>query len=137
MAVLMGAQHSTTKANTNLCEACGVIFKRRRVDKALGAPAPKTLHQSLRDVSLAARQCCHLCHLKLDLLTDAAKKNLDGCERIRYGFRESKVGDGVAFDYYYPRPQPGSEEYLQKSVVMKDATGKQKGQRAFLAFGMR
>ena len=86
---------------SQLCPSCTSIFKGQRVEKEAGSdPAPRVLDQFLQDVERAAQEGCHLCHLLLESLTKTERQNLEGCEKIAYGYWQHGLGDGIAFDFF-------------------------------------
>ena len=87
--------------------------------KAGPDPAPRVLDQSLQGVEGAAQEGCHLCHLLLETLTKADRQDLEGCEKIAYGYWKHWIGDGIAFDLYYPVPSAHSKEYLTTSILLQ------------------
>lgn len=109
---------------SQLCPSCTSIFQGQRVEKEAGEdPAPQVLDQSLQDVERAAQEGCHLCHLLLKSLTKAERQTLEGCGKIAYGYWKHGLGDGIAFDFYYPVPGRGSAEYLTKSIFVQPEEG--------------
>ena len=109
---------------SQLCPSCTSIFEGQRVEKEIGPyPAPRVLDQSLQDVEGAAKKGCHLCHLLLESLTKAERQNLEGCEKIAYGYWQYRFGDGIAFDFYYPVSGTDSKEYLTKSILVQPEEG--------------
>ena len=104
--------------------SCTSISQRQRLEKEAGEdPASRFLDQSLQDVERAAQEGCHLCHLLLESLTKTERQNLEGCGKIAYGYWQHGLGDGIAFDFYYPVPGTGSAEYLTKSILVQPEEG--------------
>ena len=109
---------------SQLCPSCTSIFEGERVEKEAGDDrALQVLDQSLQDMEDAAQEGCHLCHLLLESLTKAERQKLEGCEVIAYGYWPHGLGDGIAFDFYYPGAGTGSTEYLTKSIFVQPEEG--------------
>ena len=63
------------------------IFEGDRAEKEAGpCPASRVLDKSLQGVEGAAQEGCHLCHLLSETLTKAERQDLEGCEKIAYGY---------------------------------------------------
>ena len=109
---------------SQLCPSCTSIFEGDRAEKEAGPyPAPRVLDKSLQGVEGAAQEGCHLCHLLLETLTKADRQDLEGCEKIAYGYWKHGLGDGIAFDFYYMVPGALSKEYLTKSILLQPEEG--------------
>ena len=109
---------------SQLCPSCTSIFEGQRAEKKAGPyPAPRVLDQSLQDVERAAQEGCHLCHLLLESLTKTERQTLEGCEKIACGYWQHAIGDGIAFDFYYPAPGTNATEYLTKSILVQPEEG--------------
>ena len=109
---------------SQLCPSCTSIFVGQRAEKEVGPyPAPRILDQSLQDVEEAAQKGCHLCHLLSESLTKTERENLESCEKIAYGYWQHWIGDGIAFDFYYPEPGRSSKDYLTKSILVQPEQG--------------
>ena len=109
---------------SQLCPSCMSIFEGQRAEKEVGPyPAPRVLDQSLQDVEGAAQKGCHLCHLLLESLTKTERQSLEGCEKIAYGYWQHGLGDGIAFDFYYPVSGTDAKEYLTKSILVQPEEG--------------
>ena len=123
----MGQEESAPSGSqrlSQLCPSCTSIFEGDRAEKELGpAPAPRVLDQSLQGVEGAAQGGCHLCHLLLESLTKSERQDLEGCEKIAYGYWQYRLGDGIAFDFYYPSPVTDSKKYLTKSIIVQPEKG--------------
>ena len=109
---------------SQLCLSCTSIFEGQRVEKEVGPyPAPQVLDQSLQGVEEASQKGCHLCRLLLESLTKPERESLEGCEKIAYGYWQHGLGDGIAFDFYYPKPGTDAKEYLTKSILVQPEEG--------------
>ena len=109
---------------SRLCSSCTSIFEGDRAEKEAGpCPAPRVLDKSLQGVKGAAQEGCHLYHLLLETLTKAERQDLEGCEKIAYGYWKVGLDDGIAFDFYCPVPGTQSNEGLTKSILMEPEKG--------------
>ena len=81
------------------------------------------MDKSLKGVEGAAQEGCHPYYLLLETLTKAERQDLEGCENIAYGYWKHGLGDGIAFDFYYPMPGTQSKEYLTKSILVQPEKG--------------
>jgi hypothetical protein len=114
---------SPSNGDSRLCQACRSIFQGQRKDKPLGVTATHPFPQTLQELQSSAEQGCHLCYIRWHDLPPADRKALEGCSRVTFGFWQSSIGDGIAFEYFYSRPQ-GGKSCLTKSVLIKPAEGK-------------
>ena len=95
-----------------LCQTCQSIFTGQRKDKAPGAPTEADLNQTWDELELSAQQGCQLCWLRFNQVSDNEKTTLSRDQSIRYGYWESRVGNGIAFDY----TRLGGEKPLTHSI---------------------
>jgi len=124
---LSGAIHGPAQnVNANLCPVCQRLFTGSRVDKALGVTATAVLPQNFFQFEQSVRRGCQLCQLRWSHLTPEERVELreGGCNKITYGFWESRVGDGVAFEYWLEHKFGGAKPWLSKSVLMKAKAGR-------------
>lgn len=104
-------------------KTCRSIFQGNRKTMPLGVTAPHPLNQTLKELQSSAENGCHLCFLRWHDLSPAERLALTGCEKVTFGFWESRVGDGIAFDYFYAQPQGKPKLCLTKSVLFKPVDG--------------
>jgi hypothetical protein len=111
--------------NPNLCAVCQNLFKGRRIDKELGVTATAVLGQDFCQLEKSVRIGCQLCQLRWNQLTPEQRVDLKECRKVTYGFWESRVGDGVAFEYWLDEKFGGIKPWLTKSVLIKAKAGMQ------------
>lgn len=105
--------------NCNLCGTCRCITQGRRKDKSLGVTATHLFAQTTQELALSAEHGCHLCYIRWQDLTIDDRKALEGCSKVTFGFWQSSVGDGVAFEYVYPKLPKEGKPCLMKSLRIK------------------
>jgi len=91
---------SSDAQNPNLCAVYQNLFRGCRIDKELGVTATAVLGQDFRQLEESVRIGCQLCQLRWSQLTPEQRVELKECRKVSYGFWESRVGDGVAFEYW-------------------------------------
>ena len=110
---------------SQLCSLCASIFTGDRIDKGAGEEAIEPFRQTLERLREAAyEKACHFCLLRYRAFSHKELENLEGCEHVRFGFWTSRVGKGVAFDYYYPRIDPDRRTHVTKSVLFRNSQGR-------------
>lgn len=108
---------------SNLCQTCTSMFQGERKDKPLGVTATQPLNQTLQELESSAENGCHLCYIRWHDLSPAERLALTGCEKVTFGFWKSRVGDGIAFEYFYAQLQVQPKPCLTKSVMLKPVDG--------------
>ena len=118
---------------SQLCSLCASIFTGQRIDKGLGEEAIEPFCQTLEQLKEAAyEKACHFCLLRYRTFSYKELKELEGCKHVRFGFWTSRVGKGVAFDYYYPRIDPDRRTHATKSVLFGTSQGRRLSELSFL-----
>lgn len=120
------ASDRSTQSNlhSSLCIQCNSIFSGTRRDKPLGVTATAHFWQSLQQLQASAESGeCHLCYIRWRDLSPKEKEDLQGCTKVTFGFWTSLIGDGVAFEYFYPQPFKNGKECLTKSVMLRTVDG--------------
>lgn len=107
----------------SLCQTCRSIFEGQRKDKPLGVTAAHPFKQTFQELQSSAEQGCHLCYIRWQDLSPADRVALQGCIKVTFGFWQSSVGDGIAFEYFYPRLSKDGNSCLTKSVILKPIGG--------------
>ncbi|CZR67858.1 uncharacterized protein PAC_17757 [Phialocephala subalpina] len=110
---------SPTDDLSTLCQPCASIFRSQYKDKPLGVTATHNFPQTVEQLQSSAESGCHLCYIRWDDLTPKDREALRGCAKITYGFWKSKIGNGIAFEYFYPTPPATGKPYLTVSVLFK------------------
>jgi hypothetical protein len=118
---LLGA--SNDAQNPNICTVCQNLFSGCRVDKELGVTATAVLGQDFRQLEESMRSGCQLCQLRWNQLTPEERVELKECRKVTYGFWKSRVGDGVAFEYWLDEKFGGIKPSFTKSVLIKAKAG--------------
>lgn len=114
---------SPSNVHSNLCTPCRNIFLGTRKDKSLGVTATNPFQQTLQELQASADNDCHLCYIRWHDLSLKEREDLQGCTKVTFGFWKSSVGDGIAFEYFYPRPPQDGKLCLTKSVLLKPVDG--------------
>lgn len=110
--------------NPHLCSVCRPLFAGQRKDKELGVPATELLHQTVQQLEDTAAHGCNLCLLRWNQLKPEERIDLRDCTRITYGFWQSRVGDGVVFEYWLDTWEGGMKPRASRSVKLKKRSGK-------------
>lgn len=105
--------------NPHLCSVCRPLFAGQRKDKELGVPATELLHQTVQQLEDTAAHGCNLCLLRWNQLKPEERIDLRDCTRITYGFWQSRVGDGVVFEYWLDTWEGGMKPRASRSVKLK------------------
>jgi hypothetical protein len=109
---------------SNLCQTCSSIFRGNRKDKPLGVTGRHPLNQTLQELQSSAENGCHLCYIRWNDLSAADKLALRGCVKVNFGFWESRVGNGLAFEYFYAiQPLEERTPCLTRSLLFKPVDG--------------
>jgi hypothetical protein len=103
--------------NTNFCAVCRKLFTGRRIHKELGVTATAILRQDFRQLEESARGSCQLCRLRWSQLTPQQRDELKECRKVTYGFWESRIGDGVVFEYWLDHKFGASKPWFSGSVA--------------------
>lgn len=117
---------SSTASNghSSLCLQCRSIFSGNRQEKPLGITAKARFLQTLQGLQTSAESgACHLCYVRWHDLSRKEREDLRGCTKVTFGFWRSSVGDGIAFEYFYPRPPANGKACLTKSILLKSVDG--------------
>jgi hypothetical protein len=117
---------SSTASNghSSLCLQCRSIFSGNRQEKPLGITAKAHFLQTLQGLQTSAESgACHLCYVRWHDLSRKEREDLRGCTKVTFGFWRSSVGDGIAFEYFYPRPPENGKACLTKSILLKSVDG--------------
>ncbi len=115
---------TTWNGHSSLCLQCRSIFSGNRQDKPLGVTAKARFLQTLQGLQASAESgACHLCYIRWHDLSRKEREDLQGCTKVTFGFWRSKVGDGIAFEYFYPRPPENGKACLMKSILLKSVDG--------------
>lgn len=109
---------------STLCKPCSSIFRGQYKDKPLGVTATHHFPQSFELLQSSAEADCHLCYIRWNDLTLKDRDALRGCTKITYGFWKSNVGDGIAYEYFFPIPHAIEKPCLTLSVLFKPLDGK-------------
>ena len=122
---ISGSNSSTTwNGQSTLCLHCRSIFSGNRQDKPLGVTAKAHFLQTLQGLQASAESgACHLCYIRWHDLSRKEREDLRGCTKVTFGFWRSSVGDGIAFEYFYPRPPANGKACLTKSILLKSVDG--------------
>jgi hypothetical protein len=115
------AARSSTDRDSDICDSCNSLFRGERQDKPLGVTATTPFPQTLEELQCSANRGCHLCFIRWNGLSAAEKDDLRGCTKVTFGYWESAVGNGIAFEYFYPNGPCKSDgkQCLTKSVGLK------------------
>ncbi len=114
---------SSSNVHSSLCTPCKNIFSGTRKDKPLGVTAINPFPQTFQELQASAENNCHLCYIRWNDLSTKDREDLQGCTKITFGFWKSSVGDGIAFEYFYPMPPKTGKLCLTKSVLLKPLDG--------------
>jgi hypothetical protein len=108
---------------SNLCYACQSIFSGNPKTLEFGASAEDILPQTVHDLQQSALQGCQLCYLRWGQLSDEeGAKVTVGCEMIKYGFSDSRIGQAIVFEYVCPS---GKQEFgIKNSIGLKAVKGR-------------
>jgi hypothetical protein len=116
---------TASDGHSSLCLQCRSIFSGNRQDNPLGTTAKAHFLQTLQGLQTSAESgACHLCYIRWHDLSPKEREELQGCTEVTFGFWRSRVGDGVAFEYFYTRPPENGKQCLTKSVLLKSVDGK-------------
>ena len=110
--------------NPNLCSVCRPLFTGRRKDKVLGVSATELLPQTVQQLEHTASQGCDLCRLRWNQLKPAERSDLADCDKITYGFWQSRVGDGIVFEYWLNSWMGGLGPRVSRSVKLKERSSR-------------
>ena len=110
--------------NPNLCSVCRPLFTGQRKDKELGVPATELLPQTVQQLEHTATHGCDLCRLRWNQLKPEERSDLGNCDKITYGFWQSRVGDGVVFEYWLDTWEGGLKPRVSRSVKLKKHSGR-------------
>jgi hypothetical protein len=115
---------SPSKMHSSLCIPCSSIFSGTRKDIPRGVTAISHFWQTLQQLQASAESgSCHLCYIRWHDLSSKEREDLQGCTKVTFGFWRSSVGDGIAFEYFYPQPLENEKVCLTKSVLLKPVDG--------------
>jgi hypothetical protein len=93
------------------------------MELAIGDTTTAVLRQDFRQLEESVRIGCQLCQLRWNRLTLEQRVELKGCRKVTYCFWKSRLGDGVAFEYWLDEKFGGMKPSLRSSVLIKAKAG--------------